>query len=292
MKDMEIMDKMPNATRDRERRLMVAAAIGVSEAEKERATELVSAGVDALVVDSAHGHSKRVIDMVEWLAMTYPQIGIIAGNVVTAEGVEALYQAGAHCVKVGIGPGSICTTRVVSGVGVPQFTALQNCFSHYKDFTIISDGGIRYSGDILKAFVAGADAVMLGSLLAGTDESPGEIELFEGRAYKHYRGMGSLGAMSGAYSSKDRYAQSHISSDKLVPEGIEGRVPYRGSVSKVIHQLVGGLMSGMGYIGAATLSDIYNRGHYVQVTAAGMRESHPHDVSITKNAPNYAGGIC
>jgi IMP dehydrogenase len=292
MKDMEIMDKMPNATRDKDRRLVVAAAIGVSEAERERAIELISAGADALVVDSAHGHSKRVIEMVEWLAMNYPQIGIIAGNVVTAEGVHALYQAGANCVKVGIGPGSICTTRVVSGVGVPQFTALQNCFSRYPDLTIISDGGIRYSGDILKAFVAGADAVMLGGLLAGTDESPGEVELFEGRAYKHYRGMGSLGAMSGTFSSKDRYSQSHVSSDKLVPEGIEGRVPYRGSVNKVIHQLVGGLMSGMGYIGAATLSDIYNRGHYVQVTAAGMKESHPHDVSITKNAPNYAGGLC
>lgn len=195
-----------------------------------------------------------------------------------------------YCVEGIAVHNSICTTRVVSGVGVPQFTALQNCISRYDDLTIISDGGIRYSGDILKAFVAGADAVMLGGLLAGTDESPGEIELFEGRAYKHYRGMGSLGAMSGTFGSKDRYSQSRVSSDKLVPEGIEGRVPYRGSVAKVIHQLVGGLMSGMGYIGASSLSEIYNRGHYVQVTAAGIRESHPHDVSITKNAPNYAGG--
>lgn len=197
-----------------------------------------------------------------------------------------------YCVEGIAVHNSICTTRVVSGVGIPQFTALQRCFSSHDELTIISDGGIRYSGDILKAFVAGADAVMLGGLLAGTDESPGEVEIFEGRAYKNYRGMGSLGAMRGTFSSKDRYAQSHVSSDKLVPEGIEGRVPYRGPVSKVVHQLVGGLMSGMGYIGAATLSEIYHRGYYVQVTAAGMRESHPHDVTISRHAPNYSGGNC
>jgi IMP dehydrogenase len=292
LKDVTLLDSFPNAIFDSTGCLVVAAAIGVNPREKIRAEKLVEAGANALVIDTAHGHSKGVLEMVCWARQEFPWTGIIAGNVVTSEGVDALYDHGAHCVKVGIGPGSICTTRVVTGVGVPQFTAIQNCAANCNDLAIIADGGIRYSGDIFKAFVAGADAVMLGGLLAGTDEAPGEIELYQGRSYKHYRGMGSLSAMTQPYGSGDRYRQVGVQSDKLVPEGIEGRVPCRGPLSGVIHQLVGGLRSGMGYVGARKLDEIGVFAEYVEISNSSVLESHPHDVTITREAPNYSGGHC
>lgn len=295
LKDHNLKESYPRATRDVEGRLCVAAAVGsYTEENIFRAEKLIEAGVDALVVDTAHGNSLSVVQMVKRLAGFQPKISIIAGNVVTPDGTKLLFDSGADCVKVGIGPGSICTTRIVSGVGVPQFTALLNCSNAVgENQTLICDGGIRYSGDIVKALVAGADAVMLGGLLAGCDESPGESEIYMGRVYKSYRGMGSLGAMMQKHGSSDRYKQDGVCSNKLVPEGIEGRVPYSGSVENVLTQLVGGLRAGMGYLGCSTIPELLKLDESVvcQVTAAGLRESHPHDVSIIREAPNYSGGL-
>lgn len=286
IKDIQKARKYPNAAKDSKGRLIVAAAVGVSKDTMDRASALVDAGVDAIVVDTAHGHSKGVIETVRALKERFGDaVDIIAGNVATAEGTRALIEAGADCVKVGMGPGSICTTRVVAGVGIPQITAVFDCAQAAAEYgvPIIADGGIKYSGDITKAIGAGADAVMIGMLLAGTDESPGEFEIYKGRSFKTYRGMGSIGAMKSG--SGDRYFQE--GQKKLVPEGIEGRVPYKGSVSDTIFQLVGGLRAGMGYCGAATIKELKENARFVVVTSAGMRESHPHDVYITKEAPNY-----
>ena len=252
-----------------------------------RIEKLVDAGVDAIVIDTAHGHSKGVIDQVKEARQAYPDLTIIAGNVATKEGTIALIEAGASIVKVGIGPGSICTTRVVAGVGVPQITAIYDCAMAAEEYgvPIIADGGIKYSGDIVKALAAGAHAVMLGSMFAGTTESPGETEIYQGRKYKVYRGMGSVGAMKAG--SKDRYFQADTDNKKLVPEGIEGRVPYKGALADTIHQLVGGLRSGMGYCGTKTVEELRQDGQFIRITNAGLRESHPHDVQITKEAPNY-----
>jgi len=250
----------------------------------------VDAGVDVIVVDTAHGHSRRVIDKIKWIKQHYPQVQIIGGNIATAEAAKALLEAKVDGVKVGIGPGSICTTRIVTGVGVPQITAIANVASVLapKSVPIIADGGIRFSGDLCKALVAGANVVMIGGLFAGTEEAPGELVLYQGRSYKTYRGMGSLGAMGQAYGSSDRYFQDQEGNlEKLVPEGIEGRVPYKGKLSAIIHQLVGGLRSGMGYTGCRTITALHQKAQLVQVTQAGMRESHVHDVSITKESPNY-----
>ncbi|TCS78131.1 IMP dehydrogenase [Tepidibacillus fermentans] len=286
IKDIEKAIEFPNAAKDEHGRLVVGAAIGVSRDTFERAKALVEAGVDALVVDTAHGHSKGVLDTVRELRRLYPDLVIIAGNVATAEGTRDLIEAGASVVKVGIGPGSICTTRVVAGVGVPQITAIYEAATVARKYgiPIIADGGIKYSGDITKAIAAGASAVMLGSLLAGTDESPGDFETYQGRRYKVYRGMGSIGAMNAG--SKDRYFQENAL--KLVPEGIEGRVAYKGPLSDTIYQLVGGLRSGMGYCGTRTIQELIERGQFVKITSAGLKESHPHDVQITKESPNYS----
>lgn len=245
--------------------------------------------MDVLVVDTAHGHSQGVLERVKWIKQHYPQVQVIGGNIATGRAARDLYEAGADAVKVGIGPGSICTTRIVTGVGVPQITAIANVAAELKgEIPIIADGGIRFSGDVSKALAAGADTVMLGGMFAGTEESPGEIELYNGRTYKSYRGMGSIGAMSLAQGSSDRYFQENTqNAEKLVPEGIEGRVPYKGSVQNIIHQLLGGLRSCMGYTGCSTIDEMHNKAEFVQVTNAGMRESHVHDVSITKQAPNY-----
>jgi IMP dehydrogenase len=276
----------PNACKDAHGKLRVGAAVGVGEGTDERVAALVEAGADVLVVDTAHGHAQGVLDRVAWIKKRYPKIQVIGGNVGTAEGAKALVDHGADGVKVGIGPGSICTTRIVAGVGVPQITAIQNVAAALKDVPIIADGGVRYSGDIAKAIAAGAHAVMLGSLFAGTEESPGEIELFQGRSYKSYRGMGSLGAMQ--KGAADRYFQdSEMNVDKLVPEGVEGRVPYKGSALRVIEQLTGGLRASMGYTGCASIDELRTRTQFVEITSAGMRESHVHDVQITKEAPNY-----
>ena len=295
LKDYQLKENFPKSTRDSSGRLCVAAAVGAFNSDNmTRAESLIKAGVDALVVDTAHGHSKGVIEMVRVLRQEFRDISIIAGNVVTGEGAKALFNAGANVVKVGIGPGSICTTRIVSGVGVPQFTAILNTYDSAIDNeqTIICDGGIRYSGDIVKALVAGANAVMVGGLLAGCEESPGESENFMGRVYKSYRGMGSLGAMTQKHGSADRYKQDGVCSDKLVPEGIEGRVPYSGSVQSVLTQLVGGLRSGMGYLGCASIKDLWQRCDAIcRLTASGLRESHPHDVSIVREAPNYSAHL-
>jgi IMP dehydrogenase len=288
IKDIEKAKEYPTATKDQHGRLCVGAAVGVDVTSRERSQALVAAGVDVLVIDTAHGHSKNVLDMVGWARKQFPDVIIAAGNVVTAEATEALVRKGADVVKVGIGPGSICTTRVVAGVGMPQISAVMECSAAAKKLTasIIADGGVKFSGDITKALALGASSVMIGNLLAGCDESPGESLLYQGRTYKVYRGMGSLGAM--AKGSKDRYFQGDVHDfDKLVPEGIEGRVPYKGSASVLLHQLLGGVKSGMGYMGAASIADLQERARFVQISTAGLKESHVHDVSITKEAPNY-----
>jgi len=278
----------PNANKDKYEQLRVGAAVGVGADTEERVELLVKAYVDVIIVDTAHGHSQGVIDKVRWIKQTYPHIEVIGGNIATAEAATALLNAGADGVKVGIGPGSICTTRIVAGVGVPQLSAINNVAQALKgtDIPLIADGGIRFSGDIAKALAAGASCVMLGSMLAGTDESPGEIELYQGRSYKSYRGMGSLGAMS--KGSADRYFQEITNAEeKLVPEGIEGRVPHQGPLGSVIHQLLGGLRSSMGYLGTATIEEMHQKAQFVEITSAGIKESHVHDVQIVKEAPNY-----
>ncbi|HOH89794.1 MAG TPA: IMP dehydrogenase [Bacillota bacterium] len=286
IKDIEKAIQYPNSAKDPGGRLLVGAAVGVTEDMIERAEALVSSKVDVVVIDTAHGHSKGVIEAVRRIKGRFPELQLIAGNVATAGAVKELIEAGADAVKVGIGPGSICTTRVVTGVGVPQITAIDACAAEADKYgiSIIADGGVKYSGDIVKAIAAGASAVMLGSLFAGTAESPGEMEIYQGRSFKVYRGMGSLGAM--ACGSKDRYFQEDAR--KLVPEGVEGRVPYKGPLAETIYQLVGGLKSGMGYCGTSTIEQLRKNTQFMRITAAGLRESHPHDVSITKEAPNYS----
>lgn len=288
VKDIVKTSEHPNACKDNFGRLRVGAAIGVGEGSDERAEALVEAGVDVIIVDTAHGHSQSVLDRVEWIKKRFPQLQVIGGNIATAAAARALADCGADGVKVGIGPGSICTTRMVAGVGVPQITAIKNVHAALVDtgVPLIADGGIRYSGDIAKAIAAGANSVMLGGLFAGTEESPGEIELFQGRSYKTYRGMGSLSAMR--QGSSDRYfQQAEQEAEKLVPEGVEGRVPFKGSVISVIHQLIGGLRSGMGYLGCETIDEMHAKAEFIEITSAGIRESHVHNVQITKEAPNY-----
>jgi len=289
VKDIQKASEFPNACIDSSERLRVGAAVGVGEASMERVEMLVDAGVDVIVVDTAHGHSKGVIDMVRRVKTTFKDTQVIGGNIATGDAALALVDAGADAVKVGIGPGSICTTRVVSGVGMPQISAVKNVAEALKSrhVPLISDGGIRYSGDIAKALAAGANSVMIGGLFAGTEEAPGEVELYQGRSYKSYRGMGSLGAMSQQHGSSDRYFQENDEIEKLVPEGIEGRVPYKGSLSQVLHQLNGGIRAAMGYTGCATLKELRERAKFVRLTSAGYRESHVHDVTITKEPPNY-----
>lgn len=284
--DIEKAKKYPNACKDEDGRLRVAAAVGVGADMMDRAAALVAAKVDVIVIDTAHGHSKGVLNAVKSLREAYPELNIIAGNVATGEATEALIQCGVDAVKVGIGPGSICTTRVVAGIGVPQITAVNDCATVARKYgvPIIADGGIKYSGDIAKAIAAGANVVMIGGILAGTEESPGETIIFQGRSYKVYRGMGSLGAME--KGSKDRYFQENA--DKLVPEGIEGRVPFKGMAADTIFQLIGGLRAGMGYCGAANIEEMITKTQFVRMTGAGLKESHPHDVVITKEAPNYS----
>ena len=286
IKDIEKAKQYPHAARDKQNRLLVAGAIGVSHDMEERAAALVEAQVDILALDSAHGHSENILKAVSRIKALYPDIPLIAGNVATAAGTEALIKAGADCVKVGIGPGSICTTRVVAGVGVPQVTAIYEaaCMASKYDIPIIADGGIKYSGDIVKALAAGGSTVMLGSLLAGCEEAPGESEIFQGRQFKAYRGMGSIAAMQNG--SKDRYFQE--GNKKLVPEGVEGRVPYRGTVAENVFQLMGGVKSGMGYTGCATIAELHEKAQFVRITGAGLIESHPHDISITRESPNYS----
>lgn len=285
IKDIEKAQVYPNSARDEKGRLLVGAAIGVTSDVLDRVAALVEVGADVLALDSAHGHSHNIIECVKRIKALYPDVQLIAGNVATAEATRALIEAGADCVKVGIGPGSICTTRVVAGIGVPQITAVYDAACVAKEYgvPIIADGGIKYSGDISKAIAAGGDVVMLGSLLAGCEESPGDTEVYQGRSFKVYRGMGSLGAM--AKGSKDRYFQEN--NKKLVPEGVEGRVPYKGAVSETIYQLLGGLKAGMGYCGCATISELQEKAQFIQITAAGLKESHPHDIYITREAPNY-----
>ena len=290
VKDMNKAQTYPKACKDSSGQLRVGASVGTSADTDDRVAALIEAGVDVLVVDTAHGHSKNVIDRVKWIKQKYPDMQVIGGNIATAEAAIALADAGADGVKVGIGPGSICTTRIVTGIGVPQMTAIANVAAALKerDIPLIADGGIRFSGDIPKAVVAGASCVMMGSMFAGTEEAPGEVELYQGRTYKSYRGMGSLGAMAQTQGSSDRYFQSADAGvEKLVPEGIEGRVPYKGPLSAIVHQLMGGLCSAMGYTGSPDMNTMRSRPQFVQVTSAGMSESHVHDVSITKEAPNY-----
>jgi len=289
VKDIQKAKDYPQACKDDQERLRVGAAVGTGADTEERVKELVAAGVDVIIVDTAHGHSQGVLDKIRWVKQTFPQVQVIGGNIATAEAAIALVEAGADGVKVGIGPGSICTTRIVAGVGVPQITAINNVFEALKGtgVPLIADGGVRYSGDVAKALAAGASAVMLGGMFAGTEEAPGEVELFQGRSYKSYRGMGSLGAMSQQQGSSDRYFQDNTDGEKLVPEGIEGRVPYKGSLHAVIHQLLGGVRASMGYTGSATIELLHDKAQFVRVTSAGMRESHVHDVTITKEAPNY-----
>ena len=291
IKDIEKVVEFPHAAKDAHGRLLVAAAVGVTSDTFERAQALLDAGVDAIVIDTAHGHSAGVIRKIKEIREHFPLATLIAGNVATAEATEALYDAGVDVVKVGIGPGSICTTRIVAGVGVPQLTAVYDAASvaRKRGKTIIADGGIKYSGDIVKALAAGGNAVMLGSLLAGTDEAPGQFEIYQGRRFRTYRGMGSLGAMAQAHGSSDRYFQSGVNeANKLVPEGIEGRVAYKGSLGDVIFQMLGGIESGMGYVGAPNLQELQDNAQFIQITGAGLRESHPHDVQITREAPNYS----
>jgi IMP dehydrogenase len=289
VKDINKAERYPNSCKDPEGRLRVGASVGTSPDTDDRVEALIAAGVDVLVVDTAHGHSKNVIDRVRAIKDTYPDIQVIGGNIATAAAAHELAKAGADAVKVGIGPGSICTTRIVSGVGVPQISAIANVAEALKGMGIpvIADGGIRFSGDIAKAVVAGANAVMMGSMFAGTEEAPGEVELYQGRTYKSYRGMGSLGAMAKTQGSSDRYFQEGSAVEKLVPEGIEGRVPYKGPISAIVHQLMGGLRSAMGYTGSPSIDVMRTRPEFVRVTSAGMGESHVHDVQITKEAPNY-----
>lgn len=289
VKDIQKKSDNPNAAYDPDEQLLVGAAVGVGGDTEERVAALAAAGVDVVIVDTAHGHSQGVIDRVAWVKKNFPKLQVIGGNIVTGDAALALMDAGADAVKVGVGPGSICTTRVVAGVGVPQITAIDLVAEALQDrIPLIADGGIRYSGDIGKALVAGASTVMIGGLFAGTEESPGEVELFQGRSYKSYRGMGSLGAME--KGSKDRYFQDASDADKLVPEGIEGRVPYRGPLSSIIHQLAGGLRATMGYVGCATIEQMRTQPKFVRITGAGQRESHVHDVTITKQPPNYQIG--
>ncbi len=290
VKDIQKAKDNPNASRDDQERLRVGAAVGVGGGTEERVDALVRAGVDVIVVDTAHGHSQGVLDRVAWVKKNYPQVQVIGGNIATAAAARALVEAGADAVKVGIGPGSICTTRIVAGVGVPQITAVANVARELEGtgVPLIADGGLRYSGDIAKVLAAGAYSVMIGGMFAGTDESPGDVEIFQGRSYKSYRGMGSLGAMSGKDGSSDRYFQEGTEDkEKLVPEGIEGRVPYKGTVLNIIYQIIGGVRSSMGYTGCANLEEMRTKPEFVRVTGAGMTESHVHDVTITKEAPNY-----
>jgi IMP dehydrogenase len=286
IKDIEKAIQYPNAAKDKQGRLLCGAAVGVSADTFERAAALVEKGVDLLVVDTAHGHSKGVLETVKKLRANYPDLTIVAGNVATGEATRDLIEAGASVIKVGIGPGSICTTRVVAGIGVPQITAVYDCATVAREYSIpiIADGGIKYSGDLPKAIGAGASAIMIGSLFAGTEESPGEFEIYQGRRFKVYRGMGSIGAMKAG--SKDRYFQDN--EQKLVPEGIEGRVPYKGPLADVVFQLIGGLRAAMGYCGTKNIEELQNNSRFVRITGAGLRESHPHDVQITKEAPNYS----
>lgn len=291
IKDIEKVVEFPNAAKDEHGRLLVAAAVGVTSDTFERAAALLKAGADALVIDTAHGHSAGVIRKIKEIREHFPKATLIAGNVATAAATKALFDVGVDIVKVGIGPGSICTTRIVAGVGVPQLTAVYDAANVAREYgkAIIADGGIKYSGDIVKAIAAGGNAVMLGSMLAGTDEAPGETEIYQGRRFKTYRGMGSLGAMDSTHGSSDRYFQSSVNeANKLVPEGIEGRVAYKGALADMIYQMVGGLRAGMGYCGAADLQHLRDDAQFVQITGAGLRESHPHDVQITKEAPNYS----
>ncbi len=289
VKDIQKAKDFPNACRDDRERLRVGAAVGVGEGTDERVDALVRSGVDVVVVDTAHGHSQGVLDRVRWVKGNFPEVQVIGGNIATGAAAVALAEAGVDAVKVGIGPGSICTTRIVAGVGVPQVSAVDNVAQALKDTDVplIADGGLRYSGDASKIIAAGAHSVMIGGLFAGTDEAPGEVEIFQGRSYKSYRGMGSLGAMSGKEGSSDRYFQDETEADKLVPEGIEGRVPYKGSVLNIIHQLIGGVRSSMGYVGCRDMEEMRTKAQFVRVSGAGMRESHVHDVTITKEAPNY-----
>ncbi|GAB3298092.1 IMP dehydrogenase [Pseudidiomarina andamanensis] len=292
LKDFTKAENKPNACKDELGRLRVGAAVGVGPGTEERVEALVEAGVDVLLIDTSHGHSQGVIDRVTWARKTYPDLQIIAGNVATGAGAKALADAGVDAVKVGIGPGSICTTRIVTGCGVPQITAISDAVDALKgtNIPVIADGGIRFSGDIAKAIAAGADCVMVGSMLAGTEESPGEVELYQGRYYKSYRGMGSIGAMNQRHGSSDRYFQATNEAEKLVPEGIEGRVAYKGPIATIIHQQMGGLRSAMGLTGCANMKEMRTKPQFVKVTAAGMGESHVHDVQITKEAPNYRMG--
>ena len=292
VKDITKQTDFPNAARDDRGQLRVGAAVGVGEGTEERVERLVRAGVDALVVDTAHGHSRGVVERVRWIKRHFPQVDVIGGNIATGAAATALVEAGADAVKVGIGPGSICTTRIVAGVGVPQITAIDNVATALRGsgVPLIADGGIRYSGDIAKAIAAGASTVMMGGMFAGTEEAPGEVILYQGRSYKSYRGMGSIGAMKAG--SADRYFQeadesANPASDKLVPEGIEGRVPYKGSLVAITHQMAGGLRAAMGYCGCASIADMHAKAEFVEITSAGVRESHVHDVQITKEAPNY-----
>jgi IMP dehydrogenase len=289
VKDIQKAKDFPKASRDHHERLRCGAAVSVGKGTDERVAALVEAGVDVIVVDTAHGHSQGVLDRVAWVKRTFPDVQVIGGNIATADAAHALADAGADAVKVGIGPGSICTTRIVAGVGVPQITAVSNVTEALEGtgIPVIADGGLRFSGDIAKVIAAGANSVMIGGLLAGTDEAPGEVEIYQGRSYKSYRGMGSLGAMGSKEGSSDRYFQEDADKDKLVPEGIEGRVPYKGSLINVVHQLIGGLGAGMGYTGCATIDEMRTRPQFVRVSSAGIRESHVHDVQITKEAPNY-----
>ena len=289
VKDIQKAHEFPYACKDSDEQLRVGAAVGVGEASRHRAEALIEAGVDVIVVDTAHGHSAGVLEMVKWVKTTFPDSQMIGGNVATAEGARALVDAGVDGVKVGIGPGSICTTRIVSGVGVPQISAIANVAEALKgtDVPFIADGGIRFSGDVAKAIVAGAYSIMVCGLFAGTEEAPGEVELYQGRSYKTYRGMGSLGAMSQQHGSSDRYFQENDEIEKLVPEGIEGRVPYKGPLDAIIHQLLGGVRAAMGYTGCKDLEEMRTRPEFLRLTNAGMRESHVHDVTITKEPPNY-----
>jgi IMP dehydrogenase len=289
VKDILKATEHPNACKDSEGKLRVGAAVGVGPDNDERIELLVRAGVDVIVVDTAHGHSQGVLDRVKWVKKNFPHVQVIGGNIATGDAAKALADHGADGVKVGIGPGSICTTRIVAGVGVPQITAIVNVAAALKGtgIPLIADGGVRYSGDVAKALAAGASSVMMGGMFAGTEEAPGEVFLYQGRSYKSYRGMGSLGAM--ADGSADRYFQSDIAAnaEKLVPEGIEGQVPYKGSVLAILHQLTGGIRSSMGYLGCKTIEELHEKANFVEITSAGVRESHVHDVKITKEAPNY-----
>jgi IMP dehydrogenase len=289
VKDMEKAKEKPNASKDAQERLRVGAAVGTGEGTEERVAALAEVDVDVIVVDTAHGHSKGVLDRVSWVKKNYPEVQVIGGNIASFEAAEALAAAGADAVKVGIGPGSICTTRIIAGVGVPQITAIAEASRalEKKGIPTIADGGIRYSGDMAKAIVAGASSVMMGSMFAGTEEAPGEVELYQGRSYKSYRGMGSLGAMAGKEGSSDRYFQESVEAEKLVPEGIEGRVPYKGSLLPIVHQLIGGLRASMGYVGCKNMDEMRTKPQFVKITGAGIQESHVHDVAITKEAPNY-----